>query len=436
MWVCLLSTAKGLPTPAARMAAMREANAQGKPVRLVLPASAGPQFADAQAGQEILFGMRDRGRWLIFGQAKISGKISQAKVSATARGAEITATVCALNEVELYDPPRSEADFDLPEKIWPRGGRSFVTWVDVPDPGLGHRFERSTVPRGLYDGATRRQAGLPADEAEHGSYIVELNVTHIGGLPGAAVAFEVLYAEIVGGNARANVRWPDPVRIAKSYYRCRMSVDEWQKLVAEDGRRAAMAARQPGGHPDDQRCIYKLWPDFKVRALMDRSIATIKADAVRRTFEATGDGITWAVLDSGISADHPHFGTEDASHTLRSRDAVDLHRSFVHVFTSVSGVLVDQGPIPSPDVDPSINPEARRRSLTATAQPRFRTRAATELTSPGSSLDRRRLTVQSCFEFLSDRPGPTRMGTVSPAATVPARPSERGSPASRRCASL
>jgi subtilisin family serine protease len=33
----------------------------------------------------------------------------------------------------------------------------------------------------------------------------------------------------------------------------------------------------------------------------------VKADAARASFSALGDGIVWAVLDSGIQADHPHF---------------------------------------------------------------------------------------------------------------------------------
>ncbi|MBC8166861.1 MAG: S8 family peptidase, partial [Bryobacteraceae bacterium] len=34
---------------------------------------------------------------------------------------------------------------------------------------------------------------------------------------------------------------------------------------------------------------------------------TVKADAAQRAFQARGDGIVWAVLDSGINGDHPHF---------------------------------------------------------------------------------------------------------------------------------
>jgi serine protease AprX len=55
------------------------------------------------------------------------------------------------------------------------------------------------------------------------------------------------------------------------------------------------------------RTIHHIWPDFKVRSCVTRSIATVKVDAAHRSFTAFGQGITWAVIDSGIQADHPHF---------------------------------------------------------------------------------------------------------------------------------
>jgi serine protease AprX len=55
------------------------------------------------------------------------------------------------------------------------------------------------------------------------------------------------------------------------------------------------------------RAIYRIWPDFEVTALINKSIATVKADAARNAFGAIGDGIVWAVMDSGIDKDHPHF---------------------------------------------------------------------------------------------------------------------------------
>ena len=38
-----------------------------------------------------------------------------------------------------------------------------------------------------------------------------------------------------------------------------------------------------------------------------KSLATVKADAAQTSFCAHGTNITWAVMDSGIDAKHPHF---------------------------------------------------------------------------------------------------------------------------------
>ncbi|MGE5264308.1 MAG: S8 family peptidase [Acidobacteriota bacterium] len=56
-----------------------------------------------------------------------------------------------------------------------------------------------------------------------------------------------------------------------------------------------------------ESAIYHIWPDFQVRALVNKSISTVKADAAHASFSAFGDGIVWAVLDTGIDITHPHF---------------------------------------------------------------------------------------------------------------------------------
>ena len=55
------------------------------------------------------------------------------------------------------------------------------------------------------------------------------------------------------------------------------------------------------------RTIHHIWPDFELRSCITRSICTVKVDAAQRSFTASGDGITWAVMDTGIDALHPHF---------------------------------------------------------------------------------------------------------------------------------
>ena len=55
------------------------------------------------------------------------------------------------------------------------------------------------------------------------------------------------------------------------------------------------------------RAIYHIWPDFPIRILTNKSVSTVKADAARASFSAYGQGIVWAVMDSGVDLSHPHF---------------------------------------------------------------------------------------------------------------------------------
>lgn len=53
--------------------------------------------------------------------------------------------------------------------------------------------------------------------------------------------------------------------------------------------------------------VYQIWKDDTTYGHLLVSADTIKATASWKTFEARGNGVTWAVLDSGIKSDHPHF---------------------------------------------------------------------------------------------------------------------------------
>ena len=55
------------------------------------------------------------------------------------------------------------------------------------------------------------------------------------------------------------------------------------------------------------RCIHQIWPDFELKNCIVASIRTIKVDAAQNSFTAFGEGITWAVMDTGIDVGHPHF---------------------------------------------------------------------------------------------------------------------------------
>lgn len=218
---------------------------------------------------------------------------------------------------------------------------------DQPD-RFGERFARTTVPPQLDDPERRASWRLPRDEDARGPYIIELNLQHTGGLPGAiAKLVDGLHDEVAAGGDL-----PPPERIAKTYFRWQLSVKEWRRLVAADERSAPR-----------ERAIYRLWPDFPVSA--QASLATVKADAAYRAFAAGGDGIVWAVVDSGIDAAHCHFGAADAKqHTLLAPEVAELHRCFVAVHDQVDGIWVRRADQPQDaDWDATLTQEERARRI-------------------------------------------------------------------------
>ena len=249
---------------------------------------------------------------------------------------------------------------------------------------------RMTAPPELEYPENRERWGLGKTKNARGPYMVELNVQYVDGLSGAAAAFEGLFKDTVG-KPTADAPWQVD-RVSKSYYRCYMNLKEWKNLIAQDEDRAKTRAKKERQARDKKReekrkeeqrqakvqqtetsteqalpaegsseivdsfrykIIYKLWPDFPVRARIIRSIATIKADAALRTFEASGEAITWAVIDSGVDASHPHFG-DGFDHVLKDPSVENLHRCFVEV---------GAGPLKDPDqmIDGKPIKEAERK---------------------------------------------------------------------------
>ena len=69
--------------------------------------------------------------------------------------------------------------------------------------------------------------------------------------------------------------------------------------------------------------IYRIWLDHEVSRFTNQSLSTVKADAARNAFGALGKGIVWAVVDTGVDRDHPHFDLHknlDIDAPLRHRD--------------------------------------------------------------------------------------------------------------------
>ncbi|HXQ54851.1 MAG TPA: peptidase S8, partial [Actinomycetes bacterium] len=143
--------------------------------------------------------------------------------------------------------------------------------------------QRAIVSDALMDPAERERIGFDPSPDAPIPVAVELNLRHRDGLAGAAEQFLAHYRATLPGA-------PDPDRVADTYFRCELTQADILRLVEADQRQQDASLR----------AIYRIWPDFPVHPLIDASCATVKADAARRSFDASGRGITWAVLDSGI----------------------------------------------------------------------------------------------------------------------------------------
>ena len=182
--------------------------------------------------------------------------------------------------------------------------------------------QRAIVSDALMDPAERERIGFDPSPDAPIPVAVELNLRHRDGLAGAAEQFLAHYRATLPGA-------PDPDRVADTYFRCELTQADILRLVEADQRQQDASLR----------AIYRIWPDFPVHPLIDASGATVKADAARRSFDATGRGITWAVLDSGIDADHHHF----RRYQTLTGDVASLHRDFTRPGDpEPGGALVDR----------------------------------------------------------------------------------------------
>lgn len=130
--------------------------------------------------------------------------------------------------------------------------------------------------------------------------IVDLNLDYPDGCRRAREqVVALLHAVLRTPKERREGEWPRRLDRAKSqlvdqYLFGELTGEQIVELVRRDRKEA---------HP----AIHRVWPDFALEAHITSSVRTIKCDAARISFSAQGEDIVWAVMDSGIAGDHPHF---------------------------------------------------------------------------------------------------------------------------------
>ncbi len=203
----------------------------------------------------------------------------------------------------------------------------------------------------------------PSRKPEIHAVIIDLNLEHPGGRDKARQEVKAIIQDIfqkLGGPLPDEGVSETKSRLSQQYLFAELRGQVIEELVRRDevrGRGTDKGITPKGGITQmaPYRAIFHIWPDFEIQPLISRSISTVKADAARNAFGALGEGIVWAVMDSGIDGIHPHFqkhrnlelGAEaDALRhrdftVLREEDEKPLEDRFGHG-THVAGIIAGE----------------------------------------------------------------------------------------------
>ena len=117
--------------------------------------------------------------------------------------------------------------------------------------------------------------------------------------------------------------------------------------------------------------VKRIWRNEAKRALLDKSLTVIHATAAHIGYRAHGRGVRWAVLDSGVRGDHPHFAQhanieEEVNCVGRGikrgkGEADDQNGHGTHVAGIIAGTQTVPGADGQPVVISGVAPEAKLR---------------------------------------------------------------------------
>jgi serine protease AprX len=169
---------------------------------------------------------------------------------------------------------------------------------------------------------------------------IELNLDYREGIDGARKAVVAMITAIAF----------DPKGSPRKKGVSLQSDDDMQYVFATlEASAIKELVRRDRGPKRADRAIHHIWPDFDLKPLINKSISTVKGDALHNSFGALGEGIVWAVIDSGIDGNHPHFkkfGNLHPDPPLEHRDFTSpngdpLKDAFGHG-THVAGIIAGQ----------------------------------------------------------------------------------------------
>ncbi len=166
-----------------------------------------------------------------------------------------------------------------------------------------------------FEAEKEKRKAKPSREFEVFDVIIDLNLEYPGGRESARNWATNAINELLKKYSTLITEKPQDINENKSKYSqqylfASLAGEAIRELVRDD-RKLKKEIEEPRNRAYGPLAIYHIWPDFPIHALINRSISTVKADAAQSSFSAMGDGIVWAVLDSGINEKHPHFAMHD-----------------------------------------------------------------------------------------------------------------------------
>jgi serine protease AprX len=170
-------------------------------------------------------------------------------------------------------------------------------------------LDRSAIALPLLDAimADREQRATSAhviQDGEQFSVMIDLDLRYAEGREKARERVATLIDDVVREVPGSTNRTPHRARPERLWNAGTNYVFAWLT-----GRQLLELVRRDTLSNLDTRAIFRIWPNHPVEPLLIKSIRTIKGDAAANAFGANGDGIVWAVIDSGIQESHLHFST-------------------------------------------------------------------------------------------------------------------------------
>jgi hypothetical protein len=155
MWFYLFGQNGSYPEPLSEIRALAKLDESGRGAYLKLSARDDAPLKNAREGDRVYLCTRDRGQWLVHGEAVVAGSPLRGGIpesmSSLYGAADEHRWWRRLADVRLHPTPKREADLGLPSGTLPAAGRAYVIRVrgpkDAAPPGAGAQPTSSPLAR-------------------------------------------------------------------------------------------------------------------------------------------------------------------------------------------------------------------------------------------------------------------------------------------------